>query len=139
MRSVFILLLVSLFFSTSVGIRVFTHSCEEDGIFKTYFVQVNNHCEEEERELPSCCKKEKEKEKKDCCQDETQVFKLKIDYLNFWDDLAISSAIVPQKPIFKVNGEKIQLAETHIFPSNSDPPPKPSGREILLQKNVLTI
>ncbi len=139
MRSVFIIFLISLFFSTSVGIRVFTHSCEEDGIFKTYFFQVNKHCEEEKKELPPCCKKEKEKEKKDCCQDETQVFKLKIDYVSFWNDFTLSSAIIPDPQEFLFDSQKALLAEIKLFSSNSDPPPKPTGREILLQKQVLTI
>jgi hypothetical protein len=139
MRSVFILFLVSLFFFTNIGIRVFTHSCKEEGVFKTYFVQVNNHCEEEAKELPSCCKKEQEKQDKDCCHDETQVFKLKIDYLNYWDNFSFASAVNTIKEEFIFEITPIIFADSNISASISDPPPKPSGREILLQKKVLTI
>lgn len=139
-RNIFIIFLLSIVFVGTVGVRVFTHSCEEDGVFKTYFVQVNNHCEDKKVELPPCCQKEKEqKEKKDCCRDETQVFKLKVDYLSFWDDYSIESVSIPETHNLFLNDQIVPVDEETIIASNTDPPPKLNGRQILLKKRVLVI
>ena len=139
-RNIFIIFLLSIVFVGTVGVRVFTHSCEEDGVFKTYFVQVNNHCEDKKVELPPCCKKEKgKKEKKDCCQDETEVFKLKVDYLSFRDDNSFESISIPETNNFFFNDQIVPLDEETLIASNTDPPPKLNGRQILLKKRVLRI
>lgn len=139
-RNIFIIFLLSIVFFGTVGVRVFTHSCEEDGVFKTYFVQFNNHCEVKKVELPPCCQKEKEKkEKKDCCHDETEVFKLKIDYLSFWDDYFFESISIPETHNFVLNDQIEPVDEETLIASNTDPPPILNGRQILLKKRVLRI
>jgi hypothetical protein len=139
-RNIFIIFLLSIVFVGTVGVRVFTHSCEEDGVFKTYFVQINNHCEDKKVELPPCCQKEKEKkEKKDCCRVETEVFKLKIDYLSFWDDYSFESFSIPETNNFFFNDQIVPVDQEILIVSNTDPPPKLKGRKILLKKRVLLI
>ena len=139
-KNLFITFLVSVVFVGTIGVRVFTHSCEEDGVFKTYFVQVNNHCENEQKELPSCCQKVKaEKEKKDCCHDETEVFKLKLDYISLWDDFSFEPILIPVTPNFTVANNSIPLTQLCLQACNSDPPPIQNGRQILLKKRVLVI
>lgn len=138
LKKLFISFLISIVFITTVGVRVFTHSCKEDGVFKTYLVKTNNHCEDEKKELPPCCQKEKEK-KKDCCHDETEVFKLKVDYVSFWDNFSFELIDILDNQIFKYN-KKITPTDKQILQfSNSDPPPNMCGREILLRKQVLII
>ena len=139
-RSTLLIFFISLLFVGTIGVPVFTHSCEEDGVFKTYFIQANNHCEDEKKELPTCCKKEKEeKDKKDCCNDETEVFKLKVDYISFWNDFSFQSFQIPENP-YCSSDNLIILSENQTLQScNSDPPPKLCGREILLKKQVLII
>ena len=140
LKTLFITFLLSIVFIGTVGVRVFTHSCKEDGVFKTYFVNVNNHCEDEKAEFPPCCQKEKEKkEKKDCCRDETEVFKLKVDYLSVWDVYSFESITIPEADKFFFF-ENIAPANQEILQAiNSDPPPKLNGRQILLKKRVLLI
>jgi len=139
-KNLFITFLVSVVFVGTIGVRVFTHSCEEDGVFKTYFVQVNNHCKDEQKELPSCCQKVKvEKEKKDCCHDETEVFKLKLDYISLWDDFSFEPILVPVTPNFTLANNSIPLTQLCLQACKSDPPPIQNGRQILLKKRVLII
>ena len=138
LKNLFITFLLSIVFIGTVGVRVFTHSCKEDGVFKTYFVNVNNHCEDEKAELPPCCQKEKEK-KKDCCHDETEVFKLKVDYLSFWDDYSFESISIPETNNFFFFEQIVPADQEILQASNSDPPPKLNGRQILLKKRVLHI
>ncbi len=139
-KNFFISFLISIVFIGTIGIRVFTHSCEEDGVFKTYFVQTNNHCEDKKKELPPCCKKEKEeKDKKDCCNDETEVFKLKVDYVSFWNDFSFQLFQIPENQYFSFDNVIILSEQQTLQSCNSDPPPKLCGREILLKKQVLII
>jgi hypothetical protein len=139
-KNLFITFLVSVVFVGTIGVRVFTHSCEEDGVFKTYFVQVNNHCENEQKEQPLCCQKERaEKEKKDCCRDETEVFKLKLDYISLWDDFSFEPILIPVTQNFTVANKSIPLTQLCLQACNSDPPHIQNGRQILLKKRVLVI
>ena len=139
-KNLFITFLLSIVFIGTVGVRVFTHSCKEHGVFKTYFVQVNNHCEDKKVELPPCCQKEKEKkEKNDCCHDETEVFKLKVDYLSFWDHYSFESISILETNKFFFNDQIVPVDEETLIACNTDPPPKLDGRQILLKKRVLLI
>lgn len=139
-KNLFITFLVSVVFVGTIGVRVFTHSCEEDGVFKTYFVQANNHCKDEQKELPKCCQKEKTvKEKKDCCHDETEVFKLKLDYIALWDDFSFESILIPLTQNFTIAKKPVPLNQACLQACNSDPPPILNGRQILLKKRVLVI
>ena len=138
LKNLFILFLLSIVFIGTVGVHVFTHSCKEDGVFKTYFVKLNNHCQEKKAELPPCCKKEK-KEKKDCCHDDTEVVKLKVDYLSFWDNFFFEPIAIPQNEKFILTEYSVPVDQKTLQSSNSDPPPKLNGRQILLQKRVLII
>ena len=140
LKNLFITFLLSIVFIGTVGVRVFTHSCKEDGVFKTYFVQINNHCEDKKVEFPPCCQKEKEKkEKKDCCHDETEVFKLKVDYLSFWDHYSFESISILETNKFFFNDQIVPVDEETLIACNTDPPPKLDGRQILLKKRVLLI
>ena len=138
LKNLFITFLLSIVFIGTVGVRVFTHSCKEDGVFKTYFVQVNNHCEDKKVELPPCCQKEKEK-KKDCCHDETEVFMLKVDYLSFWGGFSFDLITIPEAEKFFFFEQIVPADQEILQASNSDPPPKLNGRQILLKKRVLLI
>ena len=132
--------LIAIVFFGTIGVRVFTHSCVEDGVFKTYFVQVNNHCEDKKKDLPTCCQKDKDKkEKKDCCHDETEVFKLKVDYLSFWDGYSFESITIPETDKFCSVEQVVPADQKTLQASNSDPPPNLNGRQILLNKRVLLI
>ncbi len=140
-RSTLLIFFISLLFVGTIGVPVFTHSCQKEGQFTSYFLPLNDHCEKEEiSDLPTCCKKEKEeKDKKDCCNDETEVFKLKVDYVSFWNDFSFQSFVIPENRSFSFDKKVVPSEKQTLQSSNSDPPPKLCGREILLKKQVLII
>ncbi|MBM3452156.1 MAG: hypothetical protein FJX84_03320 [Bacteroidetes bacterium] len=138
LRNLFITFLLSIVLIGTVGIHVFTHSCKEDGIFKTYFINISNHCEKKKEQLPLCCQKEKQ-ENDDCCHDETEVFKLKVDYVSIWDDYTFEKFPIPEPNNFIFNDQNVQFDEEILIDSDTEPPPKLTGRQILLKKRVLVI
>ena len=140
-RSTLLIFFISLLFVGTIGVPVFTHSCQKEGQFTSYFLPLNDHCEKEEiSDLPPCCKKEKEeKDKKDCCNDETEVFKLKVDYVSFWNDFSFQAFQIPENTYFSFYNVIILSERQTLQSCNSDPPPKLCGREILLKKQVLII
>ena len=128
-----------------MGIRVFTHSCEEDGIFRSYFIPLQDHCEEQAEEvLPSCCQKSIQKAclipemEKDCCTDEVTVFKINLEYYSDCS-IAIPAFLIP-KGIEKFETKiEINTEQHRDVTSFTDPPPKPSGKDILIQYQVFQI
>ena len=138
-RSTLLIFFISLLFVGTIGVPVFTHSCQKEGQFTSYFLPLNDHCEKEEiSNLPPCCKKEK-KDTNDCCNDEAEVFKLKVDYVSFWNDFAFQSFQLTENQHFSFDKVIIPSETQTLQSSNSDPPPKLCGREILLKKRVLII
>ena len=88
--------LISYVFVGNVGLSVFTHTCEEDGVFRSFFIQTDDHCASEHEDLPACCVAEKQE--KDCCQDEEKIYKVKWD-LNFVQPVDLKTAIVRPPPL----------------------------------------
>ncbi len=139
-RSTLLIFFISLLFVGTIGVPVFTHTCQKEGKFTSYFLELNDHCENKVlSDLPSCCQKVHESEKEDCCNDETEVFKLKVDYVFFWYDFSFQSFQTPENPYFSFDKVLIPSEQQTLQSCNSDPPPKLCGREILLKKQVLII
>lgn len=137
------IMLIAFTFLGNVGLRVFTHSCEEDGVFRSYFVELQDHCEDKTEEvLPPCCQKEKNtscevKVEDDCCSDEVDVYKISLDYFSQYElaapdlDLAQSVSIRWFQPEFI----SASFNPEHYI----HPPPIRTGREILIQNQVFRI
>lgn len=128
-----------------MGMRVFTHSCEEDGIFRSYFIPLQDHCEEEAEEVvPTCCQKSDSKAclipemEKDCCTDEVTVFKINLEYYSD-SNLAIPAFLTPEGIEKFELGVERSSKRNRTVTSFTDPPPKPSGKEILIQYQVFQI
>ena len=131
MKPLFLIFLSALLFLGNIGIPVFTHACQEDGVFTSFFINQQNHCQEEQSDLPPCCQKEK---KKNCCHDEKTVFQLDEKYV-----LTHALSI----PVFHFSFTLNQLISFnhYILPSEvisfqtwDDPPPKKKfGKELLIQ------
>ena len=117
---------------------MFTHACEEDGVFTSFFIQQQNHCQEEEvSNLPPCCQEE---EKKNCCSDEKIVAQLEEKYVQSQEpDVPTFAFICPaQTAVFSYSG--IQAKDISVVQSWEDPPPiRKSGRDILIQHCVFRI
>ena len=134
-KSIVLLLALFLLFAGNVGVNVFKHICEEDGVTVSYFFKTGeDHCQDHLDESPSCCNKEEKK--KDCCDDEVEYMKIKLDYYNSESKTAQQL----QFAIFEQNG--IDFTKTpridHNISNYVHPPPL-SGREILIFKQVLVI
>ena len=128
-------LIILFVFIGNIGINIYTHSCEEDGEFHSVLIKVQHSCEEDE-EKPSCCKAESKKS--DCCKDEVNFFKVKFDYFNK------TSVKVPSSILSLTTNVEYSIVLAfkestflNIYPSQ--PPPKPSGREILVLNQVFLI
>ena len=138
-KTLTLLFLSLLLFFGNIGIPVFTHACEEDGVFTSFFVNQQSHCQEEEElsNLPACCQKEK---KKNCCSDEKTVVQLDEKYVQ-------SQAL--SVPIFVFNCpahttafsfQVLQTKDISVIQTWEDPPPiRESGKDILIQNCVFRI
>lgn len=118
------------------GLRVFKHSCEEDGIFTSYIIPADDHCTDHQEDLPPCCIQEKQKD--DCCSDEVEIYKVKFDFFqNEQIDLPYF-LIIPEPIYFKcneINPIQAKRAQAILRP----PPDGPSGQEILILNQVFRI
>lgn len=131
-----IIVFVLFVFLGNIGIRVFTHSCSEDGIFRSYFIEKQSHCSDEkvEKSLPPCCQKALKTDcgvtlKADCCSDEVDVFAITFDYFS-WEK------VTPQIAEWH-NTDFFFTAKSEFIPKHEartvfyDPPPKPAGIHLL--------
>jgi hypothetical protein len=129
-------LILTLFFG-NIGVAIYTHVCEEEGSFKSYFVPDNSHCEKELNKLPACCKK---KQKKDCCHNETKVFKVQSDYSTSFLKLNFElPCLAVANHFFEFNFNPTITSEETLAFSGTDPPPLLYGRKILIRNQVFRI
>ena len=136
-QSTILLSLLSIFFLGNIGVNVFKHICQEDGVSISYVVdrgeeQCGNH--HEQPELPPCCQKNHEDDKDDCCDDEFYYYKLQVDaeqHAAF--DFQLHATLVSLPEI--CYADCLPVSEEQFHPNFEDPPPI-GGREILLRKQV---
>jgi hypothetical protein len=122
-------------FLGNAGLRVFKHACEEDGVFTSYIIQVDDHCGEHEVELPKCCQKE---EKKDCCTDEVDIYPVDFDF--FQDhELAFNLVFLPNESPKIIRDEFIAASALKKEFVLRPPPDGKTGREILILNQVFRI
>jgi len=120
-----------------VGVAMYTHVCEEEGVSTSFFIPDNSHCEKELSDLPACCQKKK---KKDCCHNETKVFKLQSDYSTSFLRLNVDSPILAfDNHFFDLKSNTFVLKRQTSAFSGTDPPPLPFGREKLIRNQVFRI
>ncbi|TNF49832.1 MAG: hypothetical protein EP305_01775 [Bacteroidetes bacterium] len=122
-------LMAFVFLGTS-GITEFKHTCEEDGVFTSWLIKVEDHCDDHVEDLPPCCQKEEKKD--DCCNDEEKVYQLAFDFFNDYHQQIVI------QPVYGLTTSFIQfdiepgVLSKHYSASTLRPPPKwSSGREIL--------
>lgn len=128
-------------FVGNIGVNVFQHICKEDGVMTSYFVKTgDDHCENK-REIhqhqKSCCSSEKEDKKKDCCNDQTEFFKIDLDFFND-PSISIPTAslvFIPSNYVFVFNETQKEYYTTNYI----KPPPSNSGRDILIKHQVFII
>ena len=145
LRCIALLHLILLLFFGNVGVRVFTHSCKRDGTFRSYFVELTNRCDDEEKSsLPPCCQSKFDGQpvqqlKEDCCENNVDVFKIKNTYNhqqdNFENSFESSSSVLEVKSIRAY----FHHSELKTPICNLRPPPLRRGKEILIQHQVFRI
>lgn len=141
LKSIFIISGLLLLFVGNVGVNVFKHICQENGVWTSYFVQTAyDHCESQHeavKHAKSCCAVEQEENKKDCCNDQTEFFKINLD---FYNDPSISipptsAIIIPTNFVFVHN----DIQQDYYTSKYVNPPPKRLGKDILIQYQVFLI
>lgn len=141
-KTLLVALLILFTFVGNIGMSVFTHSCEEDGVFRSYFVKLDDHCDDhQEEKVPPCCKKEGANssiEKDDCCSDDVAVYQVNFSYFSeFSQDFYISSAAISNAVEFQfIEALPIRSIE---LPKIINPPPVLSGRDLLIKHQVFRI
>jgi hypothetical protein len=145
LKSILVSVLITYLFLGNVGMAIFKHYCEEDGLYTSYFINTQQHCQNEEvpeSTLPACCKKTKIEQEKsikdDCCSDEFKVFKVALDYCNDKHDLEFNESVVLYDHTFQfvMHSEKIPSFAIHKY---NNPPPKHFGKSLLIKNQVFRI
>jgi len=138
-KTLTLLFLSLLLFLGNIGIPVFTHACEEDGVFTSFFIQQQNHCQEEKEvsNLAPCCQEE---DKNNCCSDEKTVVQLDEKYVQSQSLSVPTFAFVCPAHTAVFSYSVIQAKDISVVQTWEDPPPiKESGRDILIQYCVFRI
>ncbi len=138
-KGIIIFFFALILFIGNIGIPVFTHACEEDGIFRSYFINTENHCENERSDLPPCCQSE-ENEKDDCCHDEIDLIQLKLDYSVTWNQFHFTDYYFQTREIKAEYSSEFALANTVLITNKGkDPPPNPWGKALLIKQQIFRI
>jgi len=141
-KTLLVTLLVVFTFVGNIGMSVFTHSCEEDGVFRSYFVKLDDHCDDhEEEKVPPCCKKEGARtsvKKDDCCSDNVAVYQVNFSYFSEYSQ---PIHLIANAELTRIEFEFIAalaIRSTEL-PKTINPPPVLSGRDLLIKHQVFRI
>ena len=129
---------ILLLFVGNIGIRVFSHSCTKEGVFTSYIFENHDACPSETKEIPPCCKKE-DPTNDGCCSDFSALYKIDIDY-DKTDDFKtgfLVNATINNSFVFD-NTRNI-IHEATPIACFIPPPCKPSGKLLLIKKQVFQI
>ena len=136
------LLLLVLLFVGNVGVNIFTHTCQEDGVIVSYvFNEGEEHCGDKHaltQNLPVCCHPEESSNEDDngCCSDEVEYIKLKVDLdQQNINEFSFPTVAIVTSPV----SVEHPLGIYDYYTANYVNPPPPDSREILLEKQVWII
>jgi len=130
-----VLIISSVFlFVGSIGIGVFSHFCEEEGLYISYYVPDEKVCAAHEvdhnnepqscsAEMEGCCCEEETSGNDGCCSLSSELVKVKLDFLNKLEVKAILIPVLQIDPVWEFESEIID--EEIITASGNDPPPLP--------------
>jgi hypothetical protein len=141
-KTLLVSLLILFTFVGNIGMSVFTHSCEEDGVFRSYFVKLDDHCDDHiEEKVPPCCKKEgagSSVKKDDCCSDNVAVYQVNFSYFSEYSQ---QIHLIASSDFNAVEFQFIESLPIHSIelPKTINPPPVLSGRDILIKHQVFRI
>lgn len=128
---------IFLLFVGNVGVRVFSHSCSKEGVFTSYIFENHDACPSETKKIPPCCQKEDSKID-GCCSDYSAIYKIDIDYNktdNFKTEFSLNATINNSFVIDNHRNVIYEATQIACF----IPPPQPSGKLLLIKKQVFQI
>lgn len=124
-KSVFLSLLALFLFFGTVGVDIFSHFCEKDGMEVSYFIKDESICgahdhdaHHEKQEETSCCD---EQEDNNCCNTIATHVQVKLDFSQNTLLKLILFAETAKVPVWHLETEF--PAEVLKQAANSDPPP----------------
>jgi hypothetical protein len=124
-------------FAGSVGVGIFTHFCEKDGIEQSFIIPQKHHCEEEKEAIPACCQHEEKSLENDCCSDQMDFFQVDFESFQTFSELIFAPIATFNSNTF-IYLAPVQVEE--ILVSNyANPPPQRTGKQILIQNQVFRI
>jgi len=141
MKHTITLLLLVFLFIGNVGVNIFKHICEEDGVIVSYvFDEGEEQCDEHTmtQDLPECCHPEEsnDSEDKGCCDDEVEYIKLNVEaYQQNLNTFSFPTVAILTS---SVSFEQPLVMFDHYTSSYVNPPP-PDSKGILLEKQVWII
>jgi len=135
-QTILLFSLISYVLVGNVGLSVFTHTCKEDGVFRSFFIQLDDHCATEHDDLPICCLAEKQK--KDCCNDEEKIYKVNWDYFH-QDQVNVPSFDFFDLPSTKFKYLNVVVTTAEQTSIVRPPPILHSSRQLLIKKQVFQI
>lgn len=137
LRQTLFLFLVVFTFVGSIGMGVYSHFCSKDGMEQSFFIQQEHHCKEVKKALPACCQHESAQLEKDCCSDEVNFIQTDFDYFQQHSVFSFVPFVLPTA-VYNLLVEPVVVAE--ISTGNlANPPPKLSGKEIIIKNQVFRI
>lgn len=135
LRSTLLSFGILLLFVGNIGVNIYTHSCKEDGVSISYFVNSGEeHCANHKEKTPPCCNRS-EKES-DCCNDELDLVKINLDFYHTAQEF--QCPIITSELISVFTTYYIAESQSKQISNYEDPPPIPS-RELLIRKQVFII
>jgi hypothetical protein len=118
-KTIFLTIILAFLFVGNVGLDVYKHICEEDGVSVAYVFNTIDHCDSHVEDLPPCC--QEEHEEKDCCEDEVSYFQIKLDFFQQLGQIDFVS--IETNPIVAVFADEVVVEKPILSFSDTDPPP----------------
>ena len=131
-KSAIVLFSIAILFIGNIGVNVFKHICEEDGVTISYFMESDHGCHDEHESEEACCS---EQVADNCCDVVVEHYQIKLDYVDQLHDFS-----------YQLDFEEISTADLFSFYtekeaiiSNYPQPPPLKGKDILIRNQTFII
>jgi hypothetical protein len=129
-RKIICFLILTYVLIGSIGVQIFIHSCQKDGVSKSIGIKLEHVCEHDEhnceKSKPSCCHTTIQK---DCCSDQVQVVYCEFDY---FQNIELNYFLVEPIAIKPIYFQPIPYSQKHQVVPTLRPPPKLAGINLLI-------
>jgi hypothetical protein len=129
-RKIICFIILSYVLVGSIGVQIFIHSCQEDGVSKSFGIKLEHVCEHDKHAAnklkQSCCHTNIQK---NCCSDQVQVVYYEFDYFQNFD---LNYFLVEQRDIKPIFFQNKALVKKKLIIPHLRPPPKLAGTKLLI-------